>query len=59
MATSYVLDRTNGKFLSATRFVEKLNWAKGIDEHGRPVRTGIKTHGGRNTVAMLRRSRTN
>jgi len=38
----YVLDRTNGKFLSATRFVEKLNWAKGIDEHGRPVRTGIE-----------------
>ncbi|MFZ0297381.1 MAG: PQQ-dependent dehydrogenase, methanol/ethanol family [Candidatus Sulfotelmatobacter sp.] len=38
----YVLDRTNGKFLSATRFVEKLNWAKGIDEHGRPVRTDVE-----------------
>ena len=38
----YVLDRTDGKFLSATRFVEKLNWASGIDPHGRPVRTGIK-----------------
>src|SRR5580692_1084897 len=38
----YVLDRTSGKFLSATRFVEKLNWAKGIDEHGRPVRTGVE-----------------
>jgi alcohol dehydrogenase (cytochrome c) len=38
----YVLDRTNGKFISATRFVEKLNWAKSIDEHGRPVRTGIE-----------------
>src|ERR1700693_4216257 len=35
----YVLDRTNGKFLSAFPFVEKLNWAKGIDENGRPVRT--------------------
>jgi alcohol dehydrogenase (cytochrome c) len=23
----YVLDRTDGKFLSATPFVEKLNWA--------------------------------
>ena len=30
----YVLDRTNGKFLSATPFVEKLNWAKGIDAAG-------------------------
>jgi alcohol dehydrogenase (cytochrome c) len=38
----YILDRTTGKFLSATRFVEKLNWAKGIDERGRPIRTGIK-----------------
>jgi alcohol dehydrogenase (cytochrome c) len=35
----YVLDRSNGKFLSATRFAEKLNWATGIDERGRPVRT--------------------
>jgi alcohol dehydrogenase (cytochrome c) len=38
----YVLDRTNGKFLSATPFVEKLNWAKGIDAAGRPVLTGIQ-----------------
>jgi alcohol dehydrogenase (cytochrome c) len=38
----YVLDRTNGKFLSATPFVEKLNWAKGIDEHGRPIPSGIR-----------------
>lgn len=38
----YVLDRTNGKFLSATRFVEKLNWAKGIDEKGRPILTDVK-----------------
>lgn len=35
----YVLDRTNGKFLYATPFVKKLNWAKGIDEKGRPIRT--------------------
>ena len=33
----YVLDRVTGEFLSATRFVEKLNWAKGIDEKGRPI----------------------
>jgi alcohol dehydrogenase (cytochrome c) len=38
----YILDRTNGKFLSATPFVEKLNWAKGIDSEGRPIRSGIE-----------------
>jgi alcohol dehydrogenase (cytochrome c) len=38
----YVLDRANGKFLSATPFVEKLNWAKGIDAQGRPVLTGVE-----------------
>jgi len=37
----YVLDRTNGTFLSATRFSEKLNWASGIDEKGRPIRTEV------------------
>jgi alcohol dehydrogenase (cytochrome c) len=36
----YVLDRTNGKFLNAAPFVEKLNWAKGIDPSGRPVLSG-------------------
>ncbi|PYX37979.1 MAG: PQQ-dependent dehydrogenase, methanol/ethanol family [Acidobacteria bacterium] len=38
----YVLDRSNGKFLSAVPFVEKLNWARGIDAQGRPIRTGIQ-----------------
>ena len=38
----YVLDRTTGAFLSATPFVEKLNWAKGIDGHGRPLLTGVQ-----------------
>jgi alcohol dehydrogenase (cytochrome c) len=38
----YVLDRTNGKFLSATPFVKKLNWASAIDSSGRPIRTGVK-----------------
>ena len=38
----YVLDRIDGKFLSATGFVEKLNWASGIDSSGRPIRTDIK-----------------
>jgi alcohol dehydrogenase (cytochrome c) len=38
----YVLDRTNGKFLSATPFVEKLNWAKGISPEGKPLLTGVE-----------------
>ena len=38
----YILDRTNGKFLFATPFVKKINWAKGIDASGRPIRTGVK-----------------
>jgi alcohol dehydrogenase (cytochrome c) len=38
----YVLDRTNGKFLAAKPFVEKLNWAKGIDADGRPIRTEVQ-----------------
>ena len=37
----YVLDRSNGKFLSAFPFVTKLNWAKGIDAQGRPIRTEV------------------
>ncbi len=32
----YVLDRTNGKFISAHPFVEKITWAKGIKADGRP-----------------------
>jgi alcohol dehydrogenase (cytochrome c) len=32
----YVLDRTNGEFLRATPFVERLNWASGIGPDGRP-----------------------
>jgi len=38
----YMLDRTNGKFLTAFPFVENLNWAKGIDTQGRPIRTGLQ-----------------
>jgi alcohol dehydrogenase (cytochrome c) len=32
----YVLDRTNGKLIKAFPFVEKISWAKGIDDKGRP-----------------------
>jgi len=38
----YVLDRATGEFLSALPFVTKLTWAKSIDEHGRPVLTGLQ-----------------
>jgi alcohol dehydrogenase (cytochrome c) len=37
----YVLDRTNGKFISATPFVDRLTWAKGIDAQGRPIPSGL------------------
>lgn len=37
----YILDRTNGKFLRATPFVQKLTWAKGIDAAGRPILSGL------------------
>jgi alcohol dehydrogenase (cytochrome c) len=36
----YVLDRIDGRFLRATPFVEKLNWATGMDAAGRPILTG-------------------
>lgn len=38
----YVLDRTDGKFLSAVPFVEKLNWATAVDKGGRPIRTSVQ-----------------
>jgi alcohol dehydrogenase (cytochrome c) len=34
----YVLDRTNGKFLSGTQFVKNVTWATGLDASGRPMR---------------------
>ncbi len=37
----YVLDRTNGEFLRATPFVEKLTWASGIGA-GRPIRKSCR-----------------
>ena len=33
----YVLDRTTGEFLNATKLVDKLDWATGIDAKGRPL----------------------
>jgi quinohemoprotein ethanol dehydrogenase len=34
----FVIDRTNGKFVSAKNFVE-VNWATGYDKEGRPIET--------------------
>ena len=33
----FVLDRTDGRFISATPFVSKITWAEGFDEGGRPI----------------------
>ncbi len=45
----YVIDRTNGKLISATQFARKVNWAKGIDmSTGRPIDTPM--------TAMVRKS---
>ena len=33
----YVLDRTNGKVLLAKPFINRLTWASGIGEDGRPI----------------------
>ncbi|PCH50982.1 MAG: PQQ-dependent dehydrogenase, methanol/ethanol family [Hyphomicrobiales bacterium] len=33
----YVLNREDGKFVSATPFVKNITWAKGIDDTGRPI----------------------
>lgn len=33
----YVLDRTNGDFIRGFPFVDKITWATGLDEKGRPI----------------------
>ena len=33
----YVLDAKTGKFLQASQYVDRVNWAKGIDDNGRPI----------------------
>lgn len=37
----YVLNRTDAKFLRVAPFVEKLNWATGVDASGRPLLSGL------------------
>ena len=46
----YVLNRENGKFISASPFVDKISWAKEIDKDGKPVvieenRPGVPVNG--------------
>jgi alcohol dehydrogenase (cytochrome c) len=33
----YLLDRTTGEFLRGTQLIDKVTWAKGIDDQGRPM----------------------
>jgi alcohol dehydrogenase (cytochrome c) len=33
----YVLDRATGEFLRATKLIDKVTWASGIDANGRPI----------------------
>jgi len=33
----YLLDRNTGKYLRATRYVDQITWASGIDKKGRPI----------------------
>jgi quinohemoprotein ethanol dehydrogenase len=42
----FVIDRTNGKFISAKNFVD-VNWATGYDTNGRPIETAIARSGDR------------
>lgn len=34
----YVLDRNTGEFLRATKLIDHVSWASGVDERGRPMR---------------------
>jgi len=37
----YILDRTNGAYLYSKQFSPSQNWAKGIDEKGRPISNNL------------------
>ena len=41
----FVIDRTNGKFISAKNFVD-VNWATGYDKDGRPIEIARGARGG-------------
>ncbi|MBV9612620.1 MAG: PQQ-dependent dehydrogenase, methanol/ethanol family [Acidobacteriaceae bacterium] len=52
----YVLDRETGAFLFAKAFVEKLDWATGVDGKGRPIEVSNMdpTPGGRRVCPSTR-----
>ena len=52
----YVIDRTNGQFLLATPFVNKMTWAKGFEKDGTPIlnTASIPTHEGNVTCPGVR-----
>ena len=33
----YVLDAATGAFLAGSQYVDRVNWAKGLDDNGRPI----------------------
>ncbi len=33
----YVIDRTNGEFISGSKYAKRVTWAKGLDAKGRPI----------------------
>ena len=37
----YILDRTTGEYLYSKQFMKRMNWAKGIDNKGRPVSNNL------------------
>ena len=37
----YILDRTDGTYLYSKQFSDSQNWAKGIDDHGRPISNNL------------------
>ena len=41
----FVIDRTNGKFISATNFVD-VNWVTGYDANGRPMEVAVSRSDG-------------
>lgn len=54
----YVLDRTNGKYIRSVPFADKISWAKGIDENGRPIvneenRPGTPTENGEKGTSVF------
>ena len=47
----FVIDRTNGKFISAKKFVD-VNWATGYDANGRPIEMPRRARGTSRSTAI-------